>query len=83
IIAQIALELGIIDQRVFSILVFMAFFTTAGVPVMLKWCTDWLRKRGELVRSDQQRRGIVIIGALPLARVLAKELSGAEPRFPH
>jgi Trk K+ transport system NAD-binding subunit len=79
IIAGIALEIGIIDQELFSILVFMAIFTTATVPFFLKWGTDWLRKRGELVRSSDARHGAVILGAAPLARTVAKALSVGRP----
>jgi len=79
IIAGIALEIGIIDQELFSILVFMAIFTTATVPFFLKWGADWLRKRGELVRSSDARHGAVILGAAPLARTVAKALSVGRP----
>ena len=46
IIAEIALQAGIISQEIFSVLVFMAIFTTATVPIFLKWGTEWLRGRG-------------------------------------
>lgn len=74
IIAEIALTAGIITQEIFSVLVFMAIFTTATVPVFLKWGTDWLRKRDELYRPSDQRQGIVILGAGPTARAMAKAL---------
>jgi Kef-type K+ transport system membrane component KefB len=74
IIANIGLQAGIITQEVFSILVFMAIFTTAMTPTTLQWGIDWLKRRGELVRSSG-REGVVIVGAGPVARVLAKELS--------
>lgn len=74
IIAEIALTAGIIDQEIFSVLVFMAIFTTATVPVFLKWGTDWLHRRGELQRSSDDRKGTVILGAGPTARALAKGL---------
>ena len=77
IVAQIGLSMGLIDQNIFSILVFMAIFTTATVPIFLKWGTRWLRSRGELVRSDEERQGVVIIGAGPTARMLGKTLSQA------
>src|SRR5690606_20247283 len=38
-----------------------------------KWGTNWLRSRGELVRSDENRRGMVFVGASPNASVLAHE----------
>ena len=79
IVAGIALEMGLISQDIFSILVFMAIFTTAAVPLFLKWGTDWLRRRGELVRRDDQRRGTLIIGAEPLARTLAHQLRESRP----
>ncbi len=79
IIAGIALEMGIITQELFSILVFMAIFTTATVPFLLKWGTDWLRSRGELVRTSGARRGALILGAGPLSRELARALSESRP----
>ena len=79
IIAQIALSMGLISQDIFSILVFMAIATTATVPLFLKWGTDWLRRRGELVRSNQDREGVLILGAGPTARALAKVLARSQP----
>ncbi|MEM7114521.1 MAG: cation:proton antiporter [Chloroflexota bacterium] len=75
IIAQIGLELGIITPEIFSVLVFMAIFTTATVPIFLKWTTEWLERRGELVRSTDDRRGVLILGAAPTARLLARHLA--------
>ena len=75
IIAGIGLQAGIIDATIFSILVFTAIATTATVPLLLKWGVDWLRRRGELVRSTGGRDAVVIVGAGPVARVLAQELS--------
>lgn len=75
IVAGIGLQMGLISNEIFSILVFMAIFTTAAVPLFLKWGTDWLRRRGELVRSTEDRSGAVIVGAGPLARSLAGVLS--------
>ncbi|MDJ0953639.1 MAG: cation:proton antiporter [Acidimicrobiia bacterium] len=72
IVAEIALTAGIIDERIFSILVFMAVFTTATVPVLLTRSINWLRRRGELVADD--REGVVIVGAGPVARYLASLL---------
>ncbi|MGB1289203.1 MAG: cation:proton antiporter, partial [Aggregatilineales bacterium] len=74
IIAEIALSAGIISSEIFSVLVFMAIFTTATVPVFLKLGTDWLQRRGELQRSSDDRTGTVIFGAGPTARALAKSL---------
>lgn len=79
IIAGIGLERGLISQEIFSILVFMAIFTTATVPFALKWGTEWLRRRGELVRSSEERRGTLILGAGPIARILAHTLSRSRP----
>lgn len=81
IVAGIGLERGLISQEIFSILVFMAIFTTAMVPVLLKWGVDWLRRRGELVRTSEERRGTVIVGAGPLGRLLAGVLSESRPVF--
>lgn len=71
ILVGIALELGIITQSMFSILVFMAIFTTMIVPVVLRAGVNWLRERGELVNTGDERSGIVMIGAGPLARSIA------------
>ena len=78
IVAELALEQGLISQEVFSILVFMAIFTTATVPVLLTQGVAWLRKRGELTRAGD-RRGVVIVGAGPVARVLGRALAAAAP----
>lgn len=74
IIAEIALTADIITQEIFSVLVFMAIFTTATVPIFLKWGTDWLQRRGELQRSHDDRWGTVIFGAGPTARAIARAL---------
>jgi Kef-type K+ transport system membrane component KefB/mannitol/fructose-specific phosphotransferase system IIA component (Ntr-type) len=79
IVAGIALDRGLISQEIFSILVFMAIFTTATVPVLLKWGSNWLRNRGELVRTNEERHGTVIVGAGPLGRLMARLLSPARP----
>ena len=75
IVAEIALAAGLIDTTVFSILVFMAIFTTATVPILLTRAVRALEKRGELVADD--RSGTVIIGAGPTARHMA-HLLGSE-----
>ncbi len=79
VIAGIALNMGFIDNEIFSILVFMAIFTTATVPVFLTWTTSWLRKRGELVLSSSEKQGVLILGAGPLSLYIAKKLSGKNP----
>ncbi len=79
IIAGIGLQAGIIDQSVFSILVFMAIATTALVPFTLKRGIDWLDRRGELVRSDPSKKPVVIVGAGALARELAHQLRTVSP----
>lgn len=79
IIAQVGLGLGIITPEIFSVLVFMAIFTTATVPIFLKWATEWLEGRGELVRSTEERRGVLILGASPTARLLAHHLAKSVP----
>ena len=71
IIAGIGLEMGIIDKSIFSILVFMAIFTTLTVPVMLSWTSNWLRRRGELVYM-YQRNGVLILGINPISLIIAK-----------
>lgn len=69
IVAELALAAGLIDATVFSILVFMAIFTTATVPILLTQSINWLRRRGELAADE--REGVVILGAGPVARRLA------------
>lgn len=79
IVAQIGLSMGLISPTIFSILVFMAIFTTATVPLFLKWGTDWLQRRGELIRSDEEREGVVIVGAGPTARAVGRLLARSQP----
>lgn len=78
IVAELALAQGLIDQTVFSILVFMAIATTATVPILLTRGVAWLRDRGELVKAGD-RRSIMIVGAQPLARVAARLLQSSGP----
>lgn len=78
IVAELALAQGLIDRTAFSILVFMAIATTATVPVLLTQGVAWLRNRGELVKAGD-RRGIMIVGAQPLARVIARLLEASGP----
>ncbi|SEV88770.1 cation:proton antiporter [Natrinema salifodinae] len=53
IIAQVALSAGVIDQSMFSILVFIAIFTTALVPVTVTWGVRLLESADELVYVDR------------------------------
>jgi hypothetical protein len=78
IVAEIALAQGLIDSQVFSILVFMAIFTTATVPVLLTIGVKWLRGRGELVKAGD-RTTTMIVGAGPLARTLGAILQATAP----
>lgn len=75
IIAGIGLQMGIITSEIFSILVFMAIFTTLTVPVLLTWTTKWLRSRGELI-TQESRSGYIILGANPLGLFIADKLNG-------
>jgi voltage-gated potassium channel Kch len=76
IVAGIGLERGLISVEIFTILVFMAIATTATVPVLLKLGVEWLKRHDELVRVEEKRTGVVIVGAGPLGRALAGELAG-------
>ena len=78
IVAEIALAQGLIAQDVFSILVFMALFTTATVPVLLTLGVKWLRARGGLVKAGG-RNETLIVGAGPIARNLGVVLSHSAP----
>ncbi len=78
IIAEIGLKMGIIDQTIFSILVFMAIFTTLTVPVLLNWTTKWLRRRDELVYMDK-RTGVLFLGVNSLSLFMAKYLAPHKP----
>lgn len=82
IIAQIGLTLGVISPEIFSILVFMAIATTAAVPVLLRYGTAWLERRGELVRTDDRRTGTLVIGAGVTARNFAALLARAPDEAP-
>jgi Trk K+ transport system NAD-binding subunit len=79
IIADIALRAGYISTEIFSILVFMAIFTTTTVPIFLGITTQWLKRRGELVMSDEKKKGILFLGAGPLARYLAQQFAKHQP----
>ncbi|QLG28738.1 cation:proton antiporter [Halorarum halophilum] len=52
IIASVGLSAGIIDQSLFSMLVFIAIFTTAMVPVTMTWGVRLLDRSGELYGAD-------------------------------
>ena len=77
IVAELALAAGLIDATVFSILVFMAIFTTATVPIFLTMAIKWLRSRGELAADE--RDGVLIVGAGPVARRMAQQLAETGP----
>jgi len=77
IVAEIALTAGIIDERIFSILVFMAVFTTATVPILLTKSVNWLRHRGELVADE--RDGTIFVGAGPVALRMASIIGKHTP----
>ncbi len=81
IIAEIALGVGLIDKPLFSMLVLMAFFTTLTVPVSLKFGVRWLEKHDQLVRADADRRGVIVVGATALGRLIARAVaeSSGEP----
>lgn len=79
ILAGIGLKMGLITQEIFSILVFMAIITTATVPMFLKWGVDWLKRRNQLVRSGAKRDVVLIVGATPTARALAKVMAETRP----
>ncbi len=79
IIAGLGLGLGIIDTTVFSVLVFTAILTTAVVPPLLKAGVAWLDRHGELVRSDDSAKLVLVVGAGPLARRLAALLGAHRP----
>lgn len=53
IIASVALSAGVIDTQLFSVLVFIAIFTTALVPVTVTWGVRLLERADELVYLDE------------------------------
>ena len=55
ILAVIGLELGLIDERVFSVLVLMAFITTLMTPISLKWL---LKASGKKEVLDTEYEGV-------------------------
>lgn len=78
IIAGIGLQMGIINETIFSILLFMAIFTTLTVPVLLNWTSNWLRKRGELVYMGQ-RNTTLFLGINPISLRIALHLKQQNP----
>jgi len=76
IIAGLGLEMGLLDQRLFSVLVVTSLCTTALTPLALKAGVAWLKGRDELIRSADAREGTLIIGAGATARALARALVG-------
>lgn len=74
IIAGIGLQMEIITAEIFSVLVFMAIFTTLSVPILLTWTTKWLKKRGELIKQSS-RKGYLVLGANPLGIYISRHLS--------
>lgn len=79
IVAGMALEAGLIDGALFTLLVVLAMLTTATVPLTLRWGVRWLRARGELVVAREGRSGTVIVGASDTAIALGKALEGSGP----
>lgn len=77
IVAELALAAGIITAEVFSILVFMAIFTTATVPIFLTRSIAWLRRHDQLETDD--RENFLFVGAGPVARQMAALLSEQAP----
>lgn len=56
IIASIGLSAGVIDKGLFSILVFIAIFTTALVPPTMQWGVRWLERSGQLIRTGEEAK---------------------------
>ena len=79
IVAQVGLSMGLITTEIFSVLVLMAVGTTALVPFTLTWAARWLDRRGDLARARPDRSGTILVGAGPVARVLAGVLEGGGP----
>ena len=59
-------------------MVFTAIFTTALVPVSLKYCLEWLKRHRALTKISK-REGYPFFGASPLARNLAKIIKPYSP----
>lgn len=75
ILIGLALDAGLIPLNLFSVLMFMAITTTVADPLLLKWGVAWLARRDELVRTSPSRERVVLVGASPLACVLAQSLA--------
>ncbi|MFC4248515.1 cation:proton antiporter [Natribaculum luteum] len=54
VIVSAGLSAGVIGQELFSLLVFTAIFTTALVPITVKWGIDWLERTDDLVFTDDE-----------------------------
>ncbi|MGH3443531.1 MAG: monovalent cation:proton antiporter family protein [Nitriliruptorales bacterium] len=79
VVATIGFELGLISQEIFTVLILVAITATATVPVLLTLGVRWLRRRGELARTESQRRGVILVGAGPTARAVAHEMLSSRP----
>jgi Trk K+ transport system NAD-binding subunit len=75
ILIGLALDAGLISLNLFSVLMLMAITTTIADPLLLKWGVAWLTRRDELVRASPSRDRVVLVGASPLACVLAQVLA--------
>lgn len=75
VLIGLALDAGLIPLNLFSVLMFMAITTTVADPLLLKWGVAWLARRDELVRTNPSRERVVLVGASPLACVLAQSLA--------
>jgi Kef-type K+ transport system membrane component KefB len=75
ILIGLALDAGLIPLNLFSVLMFMAITTTVADPLLLKCGVAWLARRDELVRTSPNRERVVLVGASPLACVLAQSLA--------
>jgi Kef-type K+ transport system membrane component KefB len=75
ILIGLALDAGLIPLNLFSVLMFMAITTTIADPLLLKWGVAWLARRDELVLTSPSRERVVLVGASPLACVLAQSLA--------
>jgi Kef-type K+ transport system membrane component KefB len=75
ILIGLAMDADLIPLSLFSVLMFMAITTTVADPLLLKWGVAWLARRDELVRTSPNRERVVLVGASPLACVLAQSLA--------
>ena len=79
ILAGVALRAGLIDNTIFSILVMMAVVTTATVPLLLTWGIRWLERHHQLIRNTSDKQRVIIVGAGPVARLLAAAFARLHP----